>query len=132
MDEAIRVMVVDDAKDFLYTIGYWLKSKGYNVVTAANGLEAIELLKKNPDAADIIFLDMHMPVMDGLETLKNIRKINKDMPVVIITAYAADERLAEVEKYGIAGFFSKDKPFSESAALIESVLRAHKKLRKDE
>lgn len=129
MDSPIRVMVADDEKDFLYTMGYWLKSKGYSVVTANNGLEAVETLKKEP--VDIIFLDMHMPVMDGVEALKNIRKLNKDIPVIIITAYAADEKILEVEKYGISGFFSKEKAFSESVTLIETVLRVHKKLKKD-
>lgn len=130
MDSPIRVMVVDDEKDFLYTMGYWLKSKGYNVVTANNGLEAVEIVKKEP--VDIIFLDIHMPVMDGVEALKNIRKLNKDAPVIIITAYAADEKITEVEKYGISGFFSKDKDFSESATLIETVLRVHKGLKKED
>lgn len=130
MDSPIRVMVVEDEKDFLYTMGYWLKSKGYDVVTVNNGLEAIEMLKKEP--VDIIFLDLHMPVMDGVETLKNIRKLNKDIPVIILTAYATDEKIADISKYGISGLFSKDKDFSESATLIETVLRAHKGLKKDE
>ena len=129
MDSPIKVMVVEDDKDFLYTIGYWLKSKGYNVVTAGNGLEAIEVIKKEP--VDIVFLDLHMPVMDGVEALKNIRKINKNLPVVIITAFATDERVSEAEQYGISGFFSKDKDFSESVTLIETILRVHRGLKKE-
>jgi len=127
MDSPIRVMIVDDEKDFVYTMEYWLKTKGYNVVTAVNGLEAIETIKKNP--VDIIFLDMHMPVMDGVETLKNIRQLNKDIPVIVITAYTVDEKIKEAEKYGISGFFSKDKDFSESTMLIETILRRHKELK---
>jgi CheY-like chemotaxis protein len=129
MDNPIKVMVVEDDKDFLYTIGYWLKSKGYNVVTANNGLEAVETIKKEP--VDIVFLDLHMPVMDGVEALKNIRKINKNLPVIIITAFATDERISEAEKYGISGFFSKDKDFSESVTLIETILRVHRGLKKE-
>ena len=129
MDSPIKVMVVEDDKDFLYTIGYWLKSKGYNVVTAGNGLEAIEVIKKEP--VDIVFLDLHMPVMDGVEALKNIRKINKNLPVVIITAFATDERVSEAEQYGLSGFFSKDKDFSESVTLIETILRVHRGLKKE-
>lgn len=129
MNNPVKVMVVEDDKDFLYTIGYWLKSKGYSVITATNGLEAVETLKKEP--SDIIFLDLHMPVMDGIEALKNIRKFNKDIPVVIITAFATDERFSEAEKYGISGFFSKDRDFSESVTLIETILRVHKGLKKE-
>ena len=127
MDNPIRVLVVDDEKDFLFTMDYWLRTKGYEVMTASNGQEAIEIINKNP--IDIIFLDMHMPVMDGVETLKNIRGLNKDTPVIIITAYAADEKRIEAEKYGVSGFFYKDKDFTESSTLIETVLRRHKGLK---
>ena len=127
MDNPIRVLVVDDEKDFLFTMDYWLRTKGYEVMTAANGQEAIEIINKKP--VDIIFLDMHMPVMDGVETLKKIRELNKDTPVIIITAYAADEKRIEAEKYGVSGFFYKDKDFTESSTLIETVLRRHKGLK---
>lgn len=129
MNDPIRVMVVDDEKDFLYTMEYWLKSKGYQVVTAANGLEAIEVMKK--EALDIIFLDLHMPVMDGLEALKNIRQLNKDIPIILITAYASDEKVTEAEKYGISGLFYKYKDLSESTSLIETILRRHKDLKQE-
>ncbi|OGX16149.1 MAG: hypothetical protein A2166_06680 [Omnitrophica WOR_2 bacterium RBG_13_41_10] len=129
MDSPVKVMVVEDDKDFLYTIGYWLKSKGYTVVTASNGLEAVETVKKEP--VDIVFLDLQMPVMDGVEALKNIRKLNKNLPVILITAYATDERISEAEQYGISGFFSKDKDFSESVTLIETILRVHRGLKKE-
>ncbi|MCM8789792.1 MAG: response regulator [Candidatus Omnitrophica bacterium] len=127
MDRKINVLVVDDERDFVYTLEYWLKSKGYSVVTANNGKEALDRMKEG--TVDIIFLDLHMPVMDGVETIKNIRQINKDIPVVIITAYTVDEKVSEVERYNVAGFFSKDKDFSESAALLETILRRHNILR---
>jgi len=129
MNDPIRVMVVDDEKDFLYTMEYWLKSKGYQVVTAANGLEAIEVMKK--EALDIIFLDLHMPVMDGLEALKNMRQLNKNIPIILITAYASDEKVTEAEKYGISGLFYKYKDLSESTSLIETILRRHKDLKQE-
>jgi len=130
MDSPIKVMVVDDEKDFLYTIGYWLKSKGYNVTTFSDSREAVDSIKKVPP--DVIFLDINMPVMDGLQTLKTIRTFNKDIPVIMITAYADDKKVAEIEKYGIAGFFYKDKDFSEGIAMLETVLRLHKSLKKQE
>lgn len=130
MDSPIRVMVIDDEKDFLYTIEYWLKSKGYSVFTASNGQEAIDVIRKEP--LDIIFLDLHMPVMDGVETLKNIRQLNKNIPVILITAYASDEKVTEAEKHGIAGLFYKYKDLSESANLIETILRRHKGLKQEE
>jgi two-component system response regulator AtoC len=72
-----------------------------------------------------------MPVMDGVQTLKNIRQLNKDIPVIVITAYASDEKVTEAEKYGISGLFYKYKDLSESANLIETVLRRHKGLKQE-
>jgi CheY-like chemotaxis protein len=126
MDKGIRVLVVDDEKDFLFTMVYWLKSKGYSVLTANNGSKALEIIKKKQ--VDIIFLDMYMPMMSGPDTLKNLRQLNKDIPVIIITAYANDEKVAEAEQYGISGLFCKQRELSESVALIETVLRRHKGL----
>lgn len=125
MDKAARIMVVDDNKDFIYTMQYWLKSKGYTVITALSGQEAIESFKKDP--VDLIFLDLHMPVLDGVQTLQGIRELSRDVPVIIITAHTSDDRMPEINKYGVSGFFSKDKEFSESAVLIETVLRRIKK-----
>lgn len=130
MDSQIRILVVDDEKAFLDAMGYWLSSKGYQVVTASNGLDALQIVKKEP--VDIIFLDIHMPVMDGVEALKKIRNFNKNIPVIIITAYTTGEEVSEIQKYGVSGFFSKDKNFSESVNLIETILRMHKGLQKEE
>ena len=122
-----KIMVVDDEKDFLFAMEYWLKSKGYEVKTAENGLKALDLIKDfDPH---IILLDIKMPVMDGIECLKRIREFNKEVPVVIITAFIGEDKVAEVKPYQIAGLFYKDKDFSEGLSLLESVLRTHKKLK---
>jgi CheY-like chemotaxis protein len=124
-----KVLVVDDEKDFLFIMEYWLKTKGYEVKAATDGFKALELVKSfNPN---IILLDVNMPGIDGLETLKRIREFNKDVPVIIITAYIAEERAAETSDYNISGLFYKDKDFEEGLKLLESVLRTHKQLKKD-
>ena len=122
-----KVLVVDDEEDFLFTMEYWLKSKGYEVCTAANGFQAIDLTKSfDPN---IIILDINMPGIDGVETLKRIREFNKDVPVIIITAFVGEDRVAEASSYQISGLFYKDKDFKEGLLLLESVLRTHKKLK---
>jgi len=126
---AKKVMVIDDEKDFLFTMEYWLKSKGYQVESANDGFKAIELVKSFKP--DIILLDINMPGIDGVETLKRIRLINKDVPVIIITAYIGEERVAEASGYQISGLFYKDKDFKDGLILLESVLRTHKNLKKD-
>jgi two-component system alkaline phosphatase synthesis response regulator PhoP len=126
---AKKVLVVDDEKDFLFTMEYWLKSKGYEVKTATDGFKALEAIKTF--SPNIILLDINMPGMDGVETLKRIRDIDKDIPVIIITAYIGEERVAEASTYQISGLFYKDKDFKEGLLLLESVLRTHKKLKEE-
>ena len=107
-----KILVVDDEKDFLFIMEYWLKSKGYEVKTVTNGLEALELVKTfDPN---IILLDVNMPGIDGIETLKRLREFNKEVPVIIITAYVGEERVADASAaYQISGLFYKDKDFKE-------------------
>ena len=129
MDSASRkkIIVVDDEEDFLFTMEYWLKSKDYEVKAATNGLKALDLAKTfNPD---LILLDVNMPGIDGIETLKRIREFNKEVPVIIITAYVGEERVNEASAYKISGLFYKDKDFKEGLSMLESVLRTHKKLK---
>jgi DNA-binding NarL/FixJ family response regulator len=72
-----------------------------------------------------------MPVMDGIETLRHIRKFDKRLPVIIITvAYTDRDKMTEANKLGSSGFFPKKGTFDELERLIEVSLRAHKKLKR--
>lgn len=128
-EKQIKVLLVDDQDDFKQLMKFWLESKNYLVITAANGKEGVEQVKEN--APDIVFLDLHMPVMGGLETLKNIRDFNKDVPVIIISAYVHDTQAQEALSYGVSGVFYKGKNFEDALSLLESALRTHRKLKKD-
>lgn len=128
MNKEIRILVVDDEADFRQVMTVWLESKGYSVITASNGKDAIQLVKKeNPD---IVFLDLRMPVMDGNETVQKIRSFNKNVPIIIISAYVGDLKIKEPKASDISGVFYKNDDFEKGLALLESVLRTHKKLKK--
>jgi len=127
MDKNIKILLIDDEIDFVEPVQMWLKAKNYDVISATSGEKGIELVKgENPN---IILLDLRMPVMDGVETLKRIREFNKDVPVIVISAYVNDPRAGEVTKYGVSGVFYKDKKFEDVLPLLESALRTHKKLK---
>jgi CheY-like chemotaxis protein len=127
-DVVTKILLVDDEIDFRELMTFWLKSKGYSVIVASNGMDAVKLTKEhNPD---IIFLDLNMPVLDGAETLKTIREFNKDVPVIIISAYIDDRRAKVAMGYGISGVFYKGKDFQESLSLLEAALHTHKQLKK--
>lgn len=128
-EKGIKVLLVDDQADFRQLMKFWLESKGYSVISASDGMSAIQLVKE--EKPDVLFLDLRMPTMDGVETLKAIREFNKDMPVIVISAYIHDPRAREVMTYGVSGVFYKSKNFEDALSLLEVALRTHKKLKKN-
>lgn len=111
-------------------MAFFFESKGYTVLNAGDGKEALELIKSG--APDIVFLDLNMPFMNGAETLKALRKFNRDLPVIIISAYLDDQQMmSEIRSQGISGVFYKGKDFDKCLVLLETTLRTHKSLKKD-
>ena len=83
-----KILVVDDEPDIIMFISKYLEHNDYNVITAANGKEALE--KAANEKPDLILLDARMPVIDGWETLERLRKHSdlNNTPVIMVTAYA--------------------------------------------
>jgi CheY-like chemotaxis protein len=79
------ILVVDDEESIRFLYREELEEDGYRVITAADGEEALQKVEK--DEPDLITLDIRMPGMDGIEVLHRIREINKDIPVIMSTAY---------------------------------------------
>ncbi len=117
----IQVLLIDDETDYSETMGFYLMAKGYKVRTAPSGKDGIEEVKK--ERPDIVFLDFLMPEMDGMETLKGIRSFDSELPVIMVTAYASDERIQSAKGYGIVGIFPKAADFTEAAKLIGEALQ---------
>lgn len=82
----IKILLVDDEKDILEIVGYNLKKEGYEIITAENGLQAIEKSKKHKP--DLIIMDVMMPEMDGMEACEKIRAL-PDMENTLITFLTA-------------------------------------------
>lgn len=128
-EKNIKILVVDDESDFRQLMKFWLESKGYFVIEAQDGQTAIQVVKDS--SPDLIFMDLRMPVMDGVETIKRIRDLNKDVPIILISSYVTDPMIKETTAYEISGIFNKAKDFQEEGLLLlESALRTHKKLKK--
>ena len=113
-------MIIDDNEDFLDMISYWFQSKGHHVLTAINCEAGLKIVETAP--VDIVFLDMRMPNVDGVETLRRIRKIKKDLPVMLVTAYPQDDKVKEATELGIAGVFRKDGGFEALQSVMETTL----------
>lgn len=117
-----RVLIVDDDETILIFLSRLLKNRfDAEVFRAENGLEAISILEDQPIEA--IFLDITMPVMDGVEMLKIIRNDNrfKDVPVVIMSAVAEKGIIDKVMELGVFSYMLKPMMYETAAKIIQQV-----------
>ena len=116
----LKVLMVDDEQDFLKIMQARVASWGHKCVCAGSGKEGIAIFtKESPDA---IILDYMMPGMDGIAVLKEIRKLDQKVPVVMLTAFPDGRSIKGSSELGIAAFIPKigmytDVQFSLEAAL---------------
>jgi CheY-like chemotaxis protein len=95
-----KILLVDDEELILKSIGKLLQKQGYEVVTAGTGEEAVNIVQR--ETVDLVVLDMRMPQMNGVETIKAIRQYQKKIgrktiPEIFITGYADEAMMREVE-----------------------------------
>jgi len=128
MENKIKILLVDDEDDFRNLLGFWLSSKGYEVIPATNGQQAVSLARER--SPDIIFMDLNMPVLDGTDALVQIRGFNKNVPVIIISAFVDDKKAKQAMDAGVSGVFFKGSDFQVGMTLLEAALRTHKDLKK--
>ena len=104
------VLVADDEAHILHVVSMKLRNAGYEVVTAMDGEEALELCKSDPPA--VVITDYQMPIMTGLEFCKALRAVEstRGIPAVMLTARGFDIEPAEMEEAGIEAVLAK--PFS--------------------
>jgi DNA-binding NtrC family response regulator len=122
-------LAVDDEPDMLKLLSMIIKEKTpYEIVTTNNPLEALEIARQG--GFDIVIADLKMPGLDGIELLESIKKVDEDIPVIIITAYGTVESAAETMHKGAFDFITK--PFRKEQILY-TIDRAFKwvKLQKE-
>jgi CheY-like chemotaxis protein len=114
MEKKIKVLVVDDDRRMVKTICDILQYKGYETEHAYCGEEAMEKAKE--DGLDCVLMDLKMPGIDGIETLKIIKELKRDLPVILMSAYATMEQTEEAKREGAHALLSK--PIDIEAALV--------------
>jgi two-component system nitrogen regulation response regulator NtrX len=102
------VLIVDDEPSILQTLGGLLSDEGFEVITAPNGYEALKII--DTESPDLVLLDIWMPGIDGIETLKEIRRENPYIQVIIITGHGTIETAVKATKLG--AFDLIEKPLS--------------------
>jgi two-component system response regulator (stage 0 sporulation protein F) len=100
-----KLLIVDDQYGIRLLLHEIFKKEGYEVFQAANGFQAIDIVVK--DCPDLVILDMKIPGMDGVEILKRIKEINKDIKVILMTAYGELDIIEEAKKLGALQYFPK-------------------------
>ena len=105
MDAVKKVLVVDDDPVVGKSFDRVLSGKGYAVITARNGEEALNKLRN--ETYDVVFTDIKMPGMNGLEVAERVRASQPWLPVVIVTGYGTDAYEARAKAAGVSGFLHK-------------------------
>ena len=126
MKKTKRILVIDDEVTALNLLQKIFEGEGYEVHMATNGREGVELFRRQP--CDLVITDLVMPVMDGLQTILELREIASDLPVIAISGGGAISK----ERYlTVAGYLDKvitiAKPFS-----VEAIVNAAAGLLRDQ
>ena len=117
---AAAILVVDDEENAREGLSKILTKEGYAVETAANGKEAIDTLKSK--GFDLVITDMRMPLMDGFEVLREIKKMDENVGVIMITAYGEVESYLEAMNLGAFEYINKPVRVNELKRVITKVL----------
>ena len=100
-----KVLIVDDNIAFCENVADILEMKGYETVSIHDGAKALEVVKE--DGFDLVLMDIKMPVMNGVETFKKIKKVAPQIPVIMMSAYAVEDLIREVLREGAFGILQK-------------------------
>jgi two-component system, cell cycle sensor histidine kinase and response regulator CckA len=117
------VLVVDDERQVRLLQQLTLEGKGYTVLTAEDGKQAVDVFRENRDDIACVLLDLTMPHMGGEETFVELRQIREDVPVVLVSGYSEKQLKERVENLGFTGFLKKP---VQSGELLQKVHSAFK------
>ncbi len=117
-----KVLLVDDERDFLETLGERMRARDMDVATATSARDALKMVGE--EAYDAVVLDLMMPEMDGLEALKALKEKRPELQVILLTGHATVEKGIEAMKMGAMDFVEKPADLSE---LMDKIKRAQAK-----
>jgi len=123
-----RILIVDDDKSIRSLLGIMLKREGYHVSSTGKGEEAIDLIRK--ETFDLVITDIRMPRFDGQRILKEVKAIDSEVPVIMITAFASTESVLDTMREGAYDYISKPFKADEIKMIVRKALE-RKKLEKE-
>ncbi|MGD9973110.1 MAG: response regulator [Desulfatirhabdiaceae bacterium] len=117
-----KVLLIDDETDFLEIMSERMKAREIDVTTASSAKEALKQVEH--ESYDAIILDLQMPEIDGLETLKILKSKNPDLQIILLTGHATVEKGVEAMKLGAMDLMEKP---ADLKVLTEKIKKAHAK-----
>ena len=128
LHEKTLIMVVDDQFSDRQTLKAILEDKGYRVATANDGAEAIDMVKSRH--YDIIFLDVRLPGMDGIETFEQVKKIDSEATVIMMTGYTEEDLVRRAVNEGVYTCIYKPFDMENVVGLVEEITKETKEKKK--
>ncbi|MCP4049912.1 MAG: response regulator [bacterium] len=116
------VLIVDDDKSINSILEFILQQGGYKTISTTSSLECSKIIKTNRHI-DLVFLDMTMPDMPGLEVLENIHKIHPELTVIMMTGYSVDDQLKQIYEKGAYGVIYKPFDVEEVLMIIKNIFK---------
>lgn len=122
LERRIRVLIADDSETILLLLRTRLEMEGFDVITVANGKEALEAIEGLGEDArpDVILLDAMMPVMSGLDALQTLRAAGSDIPVLIVSAHQERDATGSLN-LDVSGFIRKPIDFDDLIRRIKAL-----------
>ena len=121
-----KILIVDDDEEIVSFLEVVLQQKNYQVITACNGQEGLKKAKEN--IPNLALVDIMMPIMNGFETIENIRKQEKwkDLPIIAVTAKALEEDRKKCLEVGANDYMTKPVDYTVLMKLIKKNLQKQK------
>ena len=120
--EKIKILLVDDEKEFVETLSERIRMRDHDSEVALNGEQALK--KIDDDLPDVVVLDLKMPGMDGMEVLRRIRKAYPKVQVIMLTGHGSEKDEEEARKLGVFEYLQKP---IDIETLMKKVKKAYKK-----
>ena len=117
-----RVLIAEDEPDIRDYLAISLRCRGYEVEQAENGNEVLSFLKQKDNRVSLVLLDIMMPWKDGIETLREIRQLDKNIPVVMLSGISAASTIIQTMKCGADDYLTKPVTDEQLFGMIESTL----------
>ena len=119
--EKTSILVVDDLRNIRLTLSGILEDRGYNVVTAENGYQAIEAIKEMH--FDVILMDIKMPGINGVDTYREVKKIDPKAVVIMMTAYSLEDLVKRAVSEGVYTCIYKPFEIAKVIVLVEDAIK---------